>query len=103
MLSQYATHPGLLQRLGEFNVEVTFGMHFGWAIEGAIGSEFKVDVSYLSTHVNMAMHVEALVKDMDVGVLMTEALRSRLSVPMAEQVRVLNLDSTWFLDELRYF
>ena len=31
-----------------------FGLHHGWAIEGAIGSEHKVDVSYLSPHVNMS-------------------------------------------------
>lgn len=30
-----------------------FGLHYGWAIEGAIGSKMKVDASYLSPHVNM--------------------------------------------------
>ena len=30
-------------------VQVTlgFGLHCGWAIEGAIGSEYKIDASYL--------------------------------------------------------
>jgi len=30
-----------------------FGLHMGWAIEGAIGSEFKIDASYLSPNVNL--------------------------------------------------
>ena len=31
-----------------------FGLHLGWAIEGAIGSKFKIDASYLSPNVNIA-------------------------------------------------
>jgi class 3 adenylate cyclase len=31
-----------------------FGLHAGWAIEGAVGSLQKVDATYLSPHVNMA-------------------------------------------------
>ena len=38
----------------DFKVDMGFGLHHGWAIEGAIGSEHKVDVSYLSPHVNMS-------------------------------------------------
>lgn len=36
-----------------------FGLHCGWAIEGAIGSEFKIDASYLSPNVNLASRIEA--------------------------------------------
>ncbi len=36
-----------------------FGLHLGYAIEGAIGSEFKIDASYLSPNVNMASRLEA--------------------------------------------
>ena len=39
-----------------------FGLHQGWAIEGAIGSKFKVDASYLSPNVNMASRLEAATK-----------------------------------------
>ena len=28
-------------------VTLGFGLHCGWAIEGAIGSEYKIDASYL--------------------------------------------------------
>jgi class 3 adenylate cyclase len=36
-----------------------FGLHQGWAIEGAIGSYFKIDASYLSPNVNIAARLEA--------------------------------------------
>jgi len=36
-----------------------FGMHVGWAIEGAIGSRFKIDATYISPHVDMADRLEA--------------------------------------------
>lgn len=39
-----------------------FGLHVGWAIEGAIGSEYKIDASYLSPNVNMASRLEAATK-----------------------------------------
>jgi len=31
-----------------------YGLHHGWAIEGAIGSTKKIDVSYLSPHAKMS-------------------------------------------------
>ena len=36
-----------------------FGLHMGWAIEGAIGSELKIDATYLSPHVEMSDRLEA--------------------------------------------
>ena len=32
----------------DFKVKMGFGLHVGWAIEGTIGSKFKIDASYLS-------------------------------------------------------
>ena len=40
-------------------VRLGFGLHYGWAVEGAIGSVHKIDASYLSPHVNMAARLEA--------------------------------------------
>ena len=39
-----------------------YGLHIGWAIEGAIGTLLKIDVSYLSSNVNMASTLEAATK-----------------------------------------
>ena len=32
------------------HISLGYGIHFGWAIEGAIGSNLKIDASYLSPH-----------------------------------------------------
>ena len=31
-----------------------FGLHMGYGIEGAVGSTYKIDASYLSPNVNIA-------------------------------------------------
>jgi class 3 adenylate cyclase len=52
----------LLERIPHFHVAMGFGLHCGWAIEGAIGSEYKIDASYLSPNVNMSSRLEAACK-----------------------------------------
>ena len=42
----------LYKRFPEYHVRIGCGLHVGWAIEGAIGSNRKIDASYLSPHVN---------------------------------------------------
>ncbi|SPQ97406.1 Guanylate cyclase domain-containing protein [Plasmodiophora brassicae] len=50
-------------------VSVGIGLHIGWAIEGAIGSRFKIDASYLSPHVNMTARLMAATKQYKVPIL----------------------------------
>lgn len=58
MLEEYRHHPGFQQRLGaNFRINLRFGLHSGWAIEGAVGSEFKIDASYISPNVAIAANV----------------------------------------------
>lgn len=61
-LVKYKSHPGLNERLPNYSVKMGFGLHLGWAIEGAIGSTYKIDASYLSPNVNMASRLEAATK-----------------------------------------
>ena len=58
-LDKYRYHVGLTERLGNFRVKMGFGLHIGWGIEGAIGSFWKIDASYLSPHVNISSRLEA--------------------------------------------
>ena len=55
-----------------FKLRMGFGLHAGWAIEGAVGSLQKVDATYLSPHVNMAARMEAASRQFGVSVLMTQ-------------------------------
>ena len=59
---EYRNNPGLNARIKDYTVKMGFGLHFGWAVEGAIGSEFKIDASYLSPNVNIAARLEAATK-----------------------------------------
>lgn len=59
-LAVYASYEAVLRRFGEdFKIQMGFGMHVGWAIEGAIGSDLKIDATYLSPHVEMSDRLEA--------------------------------------------
>ena len=65
----------MLEKFGEdFKVELTYGLHLGWAIEGAIGSHFKFDASYLSPNVNMAARIQSATKYYGVPMLMSAEL-----------------------------
>jgi len=46
-----------------YSVKMGYGLHIGWAIEGAIGSSFKIDASYLSQHVNVSDKLEQQTKE----------------------------------------
>ena len=59
---QYNDDERLLSIREDFKVRMGFGLHQGWAIEGAIGSYFKIDASYLSPNVNMAARLESATK-----------------------------------------
>ena len=59
---EYRNHEGLKERMKNYKVKMGFGLHIGWGIEGAIGSEYKIDASYLSPNVNMASRLEAATK-----------------------------------------
>jgi hypothetical protein len=68
---KYRNHVKLNERLNNYSVKMGFGLHVGWAIEGAIGSEFKIDASYLSPNVNMASRLEAATKQYGVPLLIS--------------------------------
>ena len=71
-LVKYTQNKLLQERIKNFTgVKMGFGLHVGWAIEGAIGSSFKIDASYLSPNVNMASRLEAATKQFGVLILIS--------------------------------
>lgn len=63
----------------DFQVQMGFGMHIGWAIEGAIGSQYKIDASYLSPNVNMAARLEAATHQFGCPMLLSGPFVNELS------------------------
>jgi class 3 adenylate cyclase len=75
----------------EFAVRMGFGLHAGWAIEGAVGSLQKVDATYLSPHVNMAARMEVATRQFGVSLLMTRSFHKLLSEPAQKQCRKIDV------------
>ncbi|KAL7552648.1 hypothetical protein ACHAWF_015882 [Thalassiosira exigua] len=69
----------LYERMPGYKCRIGCGLHFGWAIEGAIGSSKKIDASYISPHVNMSEALEGATKGYGVPLLMSEPFRDLLS------------------------
>lgn len=67
-----------------------FGLHIGWGIEGAIGSEFKIDASYLSPNVNMAARLEAATKQYGVPLLISSDLQSYFTPELKKYCRYID-------------
>ena len=77
---KYNTHKGLIERMGVgYEVKLGLGLHMGYAIEGAIGSYYKIDASYLSPHVNMSARLEGATKAFGVPLLISGALEQKLT------------------------
>ena len=69
----------LYERMPRYKCRIGCGLHVGWAIEGAIGSDKKIDASYISPHVNWSEHLESSTKEYGVAVLMSEHFYDLLS------------------------
>ena len=68
-----------------------FGLHAGWAIEGAVGSLQKVDATYLSPHVNMAARLETSSKQYGVPLLASQDFYDLLSKEGQSSMRRLDV------------
>jgi len=90
-LVKYVRNERLQARIANYKVKLGYGLHYGWAIEGAIGSHFKVDVSYLSPHVNMASWLEGNTKDYGVPLLLSHEFTELLSEPVRKFTRMIDV------------
>jgi len=90
VLADYRGHPGMLQRVSNYRVQMGFGLHCGWAIEGAIGSEFKIDASYLSPNVNVASRLQAATEQFGVWVLISHFMIALCSKDVGQLCRLID-------------
>jgi len=91
VLAAYRAHPGLQQRLGSnHKVSMTFGLHAGWAIEGAVGSEFKIDASYLSPNVTIASSLQRATNHYGVSFLASQAVLMLCHKKMVNKCRLID-------------
>jgi class 3 adenylate cyclase len=76
---KYNEHPGLNKRIENYEVRLGLGLHLGYAIEGAIGSYYKIDASYLSPNVRMSERLEGATKPYGAPILISGELEEHLS------------------------
>jgi hypothetical protein len=76
--------------VGVYTVSMIFGMDAGWAVEGAVGSEYKIDATYLSPHVNMASRMMAACKQYGVVMLLSQAVQELMSDVARSKLRHLD-------------
>ena len=86
-LYKYRSYENLNRRMPNYSVKMGFGLHVGWAIEGAIGSEFKIDVSYLSPSVKLSDELEASTKLFGTPLLMSGFVFDLMSDEMKAKCR----------------
>lgn len=76
--------------VGAFSVSMIFGMDAGWAVEGAVGSEYKIDATYLSPHVNMASRMTSACKQYDVSIMLSQSVQELMSDVAQSKLRHLD-------------
>ena len=61
-MASLAKKPEIIKRFGDKNYRpvLSIGLHMGWTIEGAIGSDSKIDACYLSPNKTIAERIEDL-------------------------------------------
>mmetsp|Transcript_10709 Transcript_10709/g.23223 ORF Transcript_10709/g.23223 Transcript_10709/m.23223 type:complete len:1219 (-) Transcript_10709:40-3696(-) len=87
----YAKHPKISARFGPaYRTALGFGLHPGWAIEGAIGSSYKIDATYVSPSVAYAWSVQRITKLYGVPILLSEEMFQLLSTNAKERCRAID-------------
>lgn len=73
--------------VGAMSITLNFGMDAGWAVEGAVGSAYKIDATYLSPHVNMASRMMSATKQYGVYILLSQSVHKLLSENAQDKLR----------------
>lgn len=67
-----------------FSLGLEFGLHVGWAVEGAVGSVHKVDAAYFSSHVHATTRLQMVASHYGVPVILSAPFQRLLS-PLPRQ------------------
>lgn len=71
--------PPRQQEFNRFYARMGIGLHYGMAVEGAVGSAAKIDASYLGIDVDLSDVLEEQTKEYKTPILMSQAFYDQLS------------------------
>ena len=92
IILSYRKDPDLIKKFGnKYSVQMGFGLHTGWGIEGAIGSFYKIDCSYLCPNVNIAARLETATNIYGVDILFSGEFYNLLSDYMKTKCRKIDI------------
>ena len=67
------------------------GIHIGWAIEGAMGSDFKVDPSYLSKTINLSLDIAQATLNYKTSLIFSKDFASLIKSKIKKHFRKINI------------
>ena len=70
---------------------LNFALHMGWTIQGAIGSESKIDACYMSPHLQATYKLEKMCEHYDQQILISEALYNMMSLKARNTLRKIDV------------
>lgn len=90
-LDKYRQNTALNKKFNGYSVRIGFGVHLGWSIEGAIGSTFKIDASYLSPNANMSNSLEEKTKEYGALLVLSDKFVEHLTEDAQRELRMIDL------------
>ena len=88
-LAKYKKNRGLNARIPNYRVKLGFGLHVGYSIEGAIGSMYKIDASYLSPNVDKAAEIQESTKEYGKSLILSQQFVDQMGEESRKQVTYL--------------
>jgi len=90
-LQAYSRHPKIQPKFSsQYRTGVTIGIHQGWAIEGAVGSDFRIDALHLSPDAMIAHRIEEFCSVYDQNILLTQDIQKLLSEKAKTTLRLID-------------
>ncbi|EER16553.1 conserved hypothetical protein, partial [Perkinsus marinus ATCC 50983] len=103
-LKAYAKHPKLIPKFGlSYQVDVGIALHSGWSVEGAIGSEMKIDATYIGFNVSVARSLLKALPLYGCSLLLTESVVENLGNKTRDRCRLIDEVRLQAVARLRYY
>ena len=91
-LKAFSVNKNIRNKLGiMYDFKISFSLHVGWAIQGSIGSDEKIDAGYLSPHLGIASRLENIATELRLPLIFSENFYNLLSLTAKQTIRKLDV------------